>query len=106
MTGEGSRSLTFRAGPSDAFAALQEAARRAGFQYLSGDVSTGTAMFTSGRFLLVLGEKVQARFEEVAPGTVRVTLSPAKFGIAGPGRRSPGVERLSQELSALLPPAQ
>ena len=69
-------------------------------------MSTGTAMFTSGRFLLLVGEKVHARWEDVAPGTVRVTQSPAKFGIAGPGRRSPGVERLSQELSALLPPAQ
>ena len=69
-------------------------------------MSTGTAMFTSGRFLLLVGEKVHARWEDVAPGTVRVTLSPATFGIAGPGRRSPGVDRLSQELSALLPPAQ
>ena len=106
MSGESSRSLTFRARPSDVFAALQEAARRTGFQYLSGDVSTGTAMFTSGRFLLALGEKVQARLEEVAPGTVRVTLSSARFGIAGTGHRSPSVDRLCSELSRLLPQAQ
>jgi len=52
--------MTFQAKPSDAFAAHLEAARRTGFQYLSGDVSTGTAMFTSGRFLLVVGEKLNA----------------------------------------------
>lgn len=105
MSGEGSRSLTFRATPSDVFAALQEAARRTGFQYLSGDVSAGTAMFTSGRFVLVVGEKVQARWEDVAPGTVRVTLSPARFGIAGASHRRPGVDRLAHELSGLLPHA-
>ena len=55
---------------------------------------------------VVVGEKVHARWEDVAPGTVRVTMSPAKFGIAGAGRRSPGVDRLADELSALLPPAQ
>ena len=106
MSGGGSRSLTFRARSSEVFAALQEAARRTGFQYLSGDVSTSTAVFTSGRLVLLVGEKVHVRWEDVAPGTVRVTLSPAKFGIAGAGRRSPGVDRLADELGALLPPAQ
>ena len=95
--------MTFQARPSDVFAALLEAARRTGFQYLSGDVSTGTAMFTSGRFLLVVGEKLNARWKQVAPGTIQVTLSTAKFGIAGSGRRGSGVDRLYDELSGLLP---
>ena len=95
--------MTFRARPSDVFAALLEAARRAGFQYLSGDVSTGTATFTSGRLLLAVGEKVNARWEEVAPGTVQVTISTARFGTAGPGRRGPGVDLMSDELRGLLP---
>ena len=98
--------MTFQARPSDVFAALLEAARRTGFQYLTGDVSTGTVMFTSGRFLLVVGEKVTAHFEEVAPGTIQVTMSTAKFGIAGSGRRRPGVDRMADELSGLLPRAQ
>ncbi|WP_457192311.1 hypothetical protein [Nocardioides sp. P5_E3] len=98
--------MTFQARPSDVFAALLEAARRTGFQYLTGDVSTGTVMFTSGRFLLVVGEKVNAQFEEVAPGTIQVTMSTAKFGIAGSGRRRPGVDRMADELSGLLPRAQ
>jgi hypothetical protein len=103
VSGEGSRSMTFQARPSDVFAALLEAAQRTGFQYLSGDVSTGTAMFTSGRFLLGVGEKVSAQWEEVAPGAIQVTMSSSKFGIAGSGRRRPGVDRMSDELSGLLP---
>ena len=67
--------MTFQAKPPEVFSALLEAARRTGFQYLSGDVSTGTAVFTSGRFLLMFGEKVTARWKQVAPGTVQVTLS-------------------------------
>ena len=106
MSAESARSMTFQATPSDVYAALLEAARRAGFQLLSGDVSTGTAMFTSGRFLLAVGEKVNARWSEVGPGTVQVTMSTAKFGIAGSGRRARGVDRLSDELSGLLPRAQ
>ena len=98
--------MTFQARPSDVFAALLEAARRTGFQYLTGDVSTGTVMFTSGRFLLMVGEKVHAQCEEVAPGTIQVTMSTAKFGIAGSGRRRPGVDRMADELSGLLPRAQ
>jgi len=98
--------MTFQARPSDVFAALQEAARRTGFQYLAGDMSKGTAMFTSGKHLLMMGEKVNARWTQVAPGTVQVTLSPAKFGVAGwSGRRGPSVDRLSDELSGLLPQA-
>ena len=97
--------MAFQARPSDVFAALLEAARRTGFQYLSGDVSTGTAMFTSGRLLLAVGEKVSAQWEEVAPGTIQVTISSAKFGIAGSSRRRPGVDRMSDELSGLLPRA-
>jgi len=105
MSSDGTRTMTFQAGPSDVYAALLEAARRTGFQYLSGDVSSGTAMFTSGRFLLMVGEKVSARWMQAAPGTVQVTMSPAKFGIAGAGRRGSGVDRLSDELSRLLPHA-
>lgn len=98
--------MTFQATPSDVYAALLEAARRTGFQFLSGDVSTGTAMFTSGSLLLAVGEKVNARWAEVAPGTVQVTMSTAKFGIAGSSRRARGVDRMSDELSGLLPRAQ
>jgi hypothetical protein len=74
-------------GPPEVYSALLEAARRAGFEYLSGDVGTGTAMFTSGRLLLMFGEKVTARWKQVAPGTVQVTLCPASFGLVGPRRR-------------------
>ena len=95
--------MTFQARPSDVFAALQEAAGRTGFRYLAGDVSTGTAMFTSGKHLLMVGEKVNARWKQVAPGTVEVTLSPAKFGVGWSGRRGSGVARLSDEFSELLP---
>jgi hypothetical protein len=106
VSGEGSRSMTFQARPSDVFAALLEAAQRTGFQYLSGDASTGTAMFTSGKFLLMFGEKVNAQWKQVAPGTIQVTMSTAKFGIAGAGRSGgSGVDRLSDELSRLLPHA-
>ena len=105
MSGNSTRSTTFQAKPPEVFSALLKAAERTGFQYLSGDVSTGTAVFTSGRFLLSFGERVTARMTEVAPGTVEVTLSSAKFGIAGSGRRGSGVDRLSDELSGLLPHA-
>jgi hypothetical protein len=54
----------------------------------------------------MFGEKVNARWKQVAPGTVQVTISNAKFGIAGAGRRGgSGVDRLSDELSRLLPHA-
>lgn len=96
--------MTFQAKPAQVFSALQEAARRTGFQYLSGDASTGTAMFTSGKNLLMFGDKVNARWKQVAPGTVQVTLSSAQFGIAGwSGRSGRSVDRLSEELSMLLP---
>ena len=99
--------MTFRASPGDVFPALQEAARRAGFRYLAGDVNTGTAMFTSGKYLLMVGEKVNARWTQVAPGTLQVTLTSATFGVVGwSGRRGPGVDRLSDELSGLLPRAE
>ena len=98
--------MTFQATPPEVFSALLEAARRTGFQYLSGDVGAGTAMFTSGRFLLMFGDKVIARWTQVAPGTVQVTLSPASFGV-GRSRPSggPSADRLSGELSGLLPHA-
>jgi hypothetical protein len=96
--------MTFQATPAEVYSALIEAAKRTGFQYLSGDVRTGTAMFTSGRFLLMLGNKVTARWEQVAPGSVRVTLSPASFGIGVRGPRGgPSADRLADELSGLLP---
>ena len=95
--------MTFQASSPDVLAALREAARRTGFQYLSGNASTGTAMFTSGKFLLMFGEKVNAQWKQVAPGTIQVTMSTAKFGIAGSGRPGgSGVDRLSDELSRLL----
>jgi hypothetical protein len=98
--------MTFQAKPPQVFSALQEAARRTGFRYLAGDVSTGTAMFTSGKYLLMVGEKVNARWTQVAPETVEVTLSSAKFGVAGwSSRRGSSVDRLSDELSVLLPHA-
>jgi hypothetical protein len=104
MSGDSTRSMTFQATPPEVYSALLEAAQRTGFQYLSGDVRTGTAMFTSGKFLLMLGDKITARWEQVAPGTVRVTLSPAAFGI-GLRRPSggPSADRLANELSGLLP---
>ena len=99
--------MTFQATPPEVYSALMEAARRAGFQYLSGDVRTGTAMFTSGRFLLMFGEKITARWKQVAPGTVQVTLSPASFGVGGwpRPRGGPSTDRLSAELGGLLPHA-
>jgi len=99
--------MTFQATPPEVHSALLEAARRTGFQYLSGDVRTGTAMFTSGKVLLMLGEKITARWKEVAPGTVQVTLSPASFGVGGWPRTRGGqsADRLSAELSGLLPHA-
>ena len=91
MSGDSTRSMTFQATPPEVFSALLEAARRTGFQYLSGDVGAGTAMFTSGRFLLMFGEKLTARWTQVAPGTVQVTLSPASFGVARRSRPSGGL---------------
>jgi len=96
--------MTFQATPPEVYSALLEAARRTGFQHLSGDVGTGTAMFTSGKLLLMFGEKVTARWEQVAPGTVQVTLSPASFGLRGlpRPRGGPSTDRLSYELRGLL----
>ena len=104
MSGSSTRSMTFQAKPPEVFAALQEAARRTRFQYLSGDVSTGTVVFTSGRFLLGLGEKVTARMEQMAPGTVQVTVSSdPKLGGLGRASRGQGADRLAEALSGLLP---
>ena len=104
MSGSSTRSMTFQAEPPEVFAALQEAARRTGFQFLSGDVSTGTTVFTSGRLLLGVGEKVTARMNQTAPGTVEVTVSsdPKLGGIFQAGR-GPGADRLAEALSGLLP---
>jgi hypothetical protein len=98
--------MTFQARPSDVFAALLEAAQRTGFRYLAGDVSKGTAMFTSGRHLLMVGEKVSARWTQVSPGKLQVTLTSATFGVVGwSGGRGSAVDRLSDELTGLLPHA-
>ena len=106
MSDSGTRSMTFQAEPPEVFSALQEAARRTGLQYLSGDVSNGTAVFSSGRFLLGFGEKVTARISQVAPGTVQVTLSAdPKSRAVSWGRRGPGADRLSEALNGLLPHA-
>ena len=107
MSGGSTRSMTFQAKPPEVFSALREAARRTGLQYLSGDVSNGTAVFSSGRFLLGFGEKVTARMKEVAPGTVQVTLSsdPKSRVVGWSGRRGPSADRLSEALSGLLPHA-
>jgi hypothetical protein len=96
--------MTFQAKPPQVFTALQEAARRTGFRYLSGDASTGTAMFTTGKHLLVIGDKVTARWTQVGPEAVEVTLSSAQFGLTGwSGRRGSSVDRLADELSVQLP---
>ena len=99
--------MTFQATPTEVYTALTEAARRTGLQYLSGDVRTGTAMFTSGRSLLMFGDKVTARWKQAAPGTVEVTVSLASFGVGGLPRPRGGssADRLSDELSRLLPHA-
>jgi hypothetical protein len=98
--------MIFQAPPPQVYSALLEAARRTGFQYLSGEASTGAAVFTSGRLLLGFGEKVTARMKQVAPGSVEVTLSSSSpnFGVVGwSGRRGASVDRLSEALSGLLP---
>jgi len=84
-----------------------EAARRTGLLYLSGDVRTGTVMFTSGRSLMMFGDKVSARWKQAAPGTVQVTVSLASFGVGGLPRPRGGssADRLSDALSGLLPHA-
>ena len=52
----------------------------------------------------MFGDKVNARWKQVAPGTVQVTLSSAQFGVVGwSGRSGQSVDRLSDELSLLLP---
>jgi hypothetical protein len=97
--------MTFQATPPEVFSALQEAARRTGLQFLSGDVGAGTVVFTSGRFLLGFGEKVTARMNQVTPGTVEVTLSSdPRFGVVGrSGRGGSRADRMSEVLSGLLP---
>ena len=105
MSGSSTQSLTFQATPPEVFSAPLEAARRTGLQYLSGDVSNGTAIFTSGRFMLGIGEKVTVRMQQVAPGTIQVTLSSdPKFGVFGRSdRRGLRADRLSDALRGLLP---
>ena len=71
MSGGSTRSMTFQTTPPEAFSALQEAARRAGLRYLSGDVGTGTSVFTAGRSLMSFGEKVTAGSSRQRPGPSR-----------------------------------
>ena len=59
----------------------------------------------SSRSELLAGEKVNAQWTQAAPGTVQVTLTSAKFGVGWSSRRGSGVDRLSDELSGLLPHA-
>ena len=98
-------SMTFRASRGEVFAALEEAARRAGMQHLSSDAATGIVVFTAGRIALSVGEKVTAQMHEVAAGATQVTLSSdLQFGlgnIGDTGRR----DRMGEALSQLLPPA-
>jgi hypothetical protein len=75
MSGGSTRTTTFQATTPEVFAALQQAAERTGFQYLSGDRATGTYVFTAGMTVMSFGEKVTARIMQVASGTVQVTLS-------------------------------
>ena len=73
------------------------------YDQVFGDIARGNGDPT----LVMFGEKVIARWTQGAPGTVQVTLSPASFGVPGRSRPSggPGVDRLSDELSGLLPAA-
>ena len=105
MNPEHTRTLTVRANPSEAFSALLEAARRAGFRFLSSDASEGTAVFTSARVMLNFGERIHARVVEVAPGTVQVTLASTPANTAGGGSRTLGVgaDEIGDVLSTLLP---
>jgi hypothetical protein len=106
MSGSSTRSLSFQATPPEAFLAVQEAARREGLLFVSGDAAAGTAVFSAGRFLLSVGEKVAVRITQVTPGTVQVTVSSdPKFGVGGsPARGGPRADRLATVLSELLPP--
>ena len=100
-------SMSFLASPAEAFAALEEAARRTGMQHLSSDAATGVVVFTAGRTVLATGEKVTARIRQVAPGTVQVTLSSnLQFGLTVWGRGGAGRDRMSNALVQLLPPVQ
>ena len=97
--------MTFRASSGEAVAALEEAARRAGMQHLSSDPATGLFVFTAGRMVLSVGEKVTAQVLEVEPGTVQVTLSSnLQFGLGNIGDTG-GRDRMCEALSRLLPPA-
>jgi hypothetical protein len=106
MTGNGEWSMAFLTGPAEAAAALEEAARRSGMQHLSADPETGVRVFTAGRTLLAVGEKVTAWIRENGPGTVEVTLSSnLQFGLTGPGAAGAGRDRMANALVQLLPPA-
>ena len=106
MSARNTRSMTFRASGGEAVTALEEAARRAGMQHLSSDAATGIFVFTAGRMVLSVGEKVTARVREVAPGTVEVTLSSnLQFGLGNIGRNGASRDRMGDALAQLLPPA-
>jgi hypothetical protein len=107
MSARDDRSMTVLASSEQAIAALEEAARRAGLQHLSADREKGLFVFTAGRMVLATGEKVTATVQDVAQGTVHVTLSSnLQFGLTfgtGPGQAR---DRMFDALLQLLPPAQ
>jgi hypothetical protein len=105
MSGAGAQSMNFRATPPEATSALRLAAKRAGLLYLSGDAAAGTAVYTAGRYLMAVGEKVKVAVKEVEPGTVRVTVSPGKLGVGWAARGGNGADRLCAALDELLPRA-
>jgi hypothetical protein len=97
--------MTFQASTADVFAALLQAAERAGLQYLSGDKATGTYVFTAGMAVMTFGEKVTARITSRSTGTVLVTVSSdLQFGMRGAlSHQGAAADRLANELSGLLP---
>ena len=106
MSSTGGTSMTFQASTGEATAALEEAARRSGMQHLSADHATGVFVFTAGRMVLAVGEKVTARIRPVAPGIVEVTLSSdLQFGLGSANAQGNGRDRMSSALRQLLPPA-
>jgi hypothetical protein len=97
--------MRFRATRLEVFAALREAARRTGLLYVTGDPTAGRAVFTAGRYLMFLGEKVAVRIDEVEPGIIQVTFAPdSRFGVGGwSGRTGSRASRLADALAGLLP---
>jgi hypothetical protein len=97
--------MTFQATPLEAFSAIQEAARRTGLLFLTGDAQAGTAVFTAGRYLMLFGEKVHVRITPTASGTVQVSVSSGVgLGvIPSSGRTGATADRVCEALSQILP---